>query len=925
MGELGRSLSLSAARGFRFRSAVGGLLIVMASAMPVAGTPRAQISPVASDIRLIPPGTAQVVEIVRDGFGVPHVYAETTSGAAYGIGYVTAADKLWLMHILRILAEGRVADLLGPIPDAITSDNAARLSGYTDAERAAQFARLPDAVQRELRAFAEGVNRYIDEATADPEKLPLEFVTFGLMPLQRWDVDDTIAIWDLLAQTPASYPSGLRNTDLLARLIEADGNEVGRAKFDDLVRTTDPDTPVTVPEGAAWRGTSTGAPVGRLAELRTITGDARLSLAADAVEDVGARRSHEGRPAPSLPVQAHLAALERAVADSEPYAAEETGPFTVLSRKLFGSNATAVTPMLSETRNAAITAGPQTSYQVPASYYEFGVHVPGKWEATGVTLPGLLYHAIARTSQHAWTVTNGTSNAAIDWYQEELNPENVREYRFNDHYEPMECRTEVHTVRGVPYRTQEVCRTRHGPVLWSNQNVAYVQRKPWFDREELSAVAFRGLAQAQTFEDAALSVGLMSANFNVIYADENGRVAYWHAGFFPDRHDDADIRLVQPGDGSREWEGLLPFDLQPHVLDPERGWVASWNNEPASGWLEARAMPARQRVMLLERGFRDGANTPAPITGGTVNPDGRWSARDLAKNLEASAYGHVTYPAGCSDCAAGVPMWPFVGALPSADLLQDPTVKDARDVVAAWDGQAVDRDGNGRIESAAPLIMQTWIDVAVREAFADDLVAGDLQFARPNGEFWHVVSPNSHVAFAYDWLNGESRDDFVSRTFTMAVKQLAAAWGGTPASWKQGMGTARYTHYNHHLFLDVADGATCSATGGLCPRLLRDDLALDAARIGYVGPHDAMNRGRFNFVVAWQDPPNQPSGRVSACSINTPGNSQFLSSTGREGPWFRDQLELYTRWQWKAFPVVDPEVAAALEPTTCELSTGAGE
>lgn len=865
-----------------------------------------------ADLQLIHPATGEAVKIVRDGFGVPHIYADTTIAAAYGIGYATAADKLWLLQLVRIVAEGRAVDFLGPIPELMDQDDEFRLVGQTEAERAAQFSRLPSEVQQEVQAFVNGINRYIGEALADPEKLPLEFLTFATAP-QPWAVDDVMAAWIYLMGTPAGFPPALQQTHFLRRLIATDGEQVGRAKFDDLVRATDPDTPVTVPEDAEWRGTPTGAPSERLG-LRTLLDDARLSLNTGPLVPAAASLAAGAAPPPEPTAEARSAALEQAVRDTQRFSAPDRNG---LLRKLFGSNQSAITPRLSSRHNTAITAGPQTAYTVPAAYYEYAVHVPGRWEAIGMTAPGALYHAIARTGRHAWSITDGSTAAAIDWFEVRLNPDDARQYWFRDRYEPMDCRDEIHTVRGVPYRTQEICRTRHGPVFSINEeaDIAYAQRRPMFDREHLSILAFRGLAMARTLEDAAVSAGLMSGNYNVMYADADGRVAYWHAGFFPFRHEAADIRLVQPGDGSREWRGLLPFDQQPHILDPKSGWLANWNNEPARNWPEARAFPAQTRLIGLARGFVDGASTPVPVTGGVVNPDRRWSAADLANNLEAAAYTHVR-PGGCN-CAGGLPYLPFVAATPPPDRVQDPVVRQALDVIAAWDGQAVDRDGDGFIESGAPLIMETWIDIAHRQAFADDLAASDLAFARPNGELWHVLAPDSRAELTYDWLNGELREDFALRTFTAAVQQLAASRSAPPATWKKRMTQQAYDHFNHQLLLDLGDD-TCGTTGGVCPRLLRQDLAPDAARLGYVGPHDAMNRGRFNYVVAWQDPPNKPGIRVSACSILTSGNSQFISSTGRESPWFRDQLPLYTAWRWKPFPLGDAEVAAALGASTCE-------
>jgi acyl-homoserine lactone acylase PvdQ len=54
------------------------------------------------------------ITIVRDGYGVPHVYAPSRPEVSYGAGYALAQDRLWQMHVLRKAAKGEVSDLFGP-------------------------------------------------------------------------------------------------------------------------------------------------------------------------------------------------------------------------------------------------------------------------------------------------------------------------------------------------------------------------------------------------------------------------------------------------------------------------------------------------------------------------------------------------------------------------------------------------------------------------------------------------------------------------------------------------------------------------------------------------------------------------------------------------------------------------------------------
>src|SRR5262245_48956430 len=54
------------------------------------------------------------VEIVRDRWGIPHVFARDEADALLGLGYCMGRDRLWQLEYLRREALGRLAELLGP-------------------------------------------------------------------------------------------------------------------------------------------------------------------------------------------------------------------------------------------------------------------------------------------------------------------------------------------------------------------------------------------------------------------------------------------------------------------------------------------------------------------------------------------------------------------------------------------------------------------------------------------------------------------------------------------------------------------------------------------------------------------------------------------------------------------------------------------
>jgi hypothetical protein len=166
------------------------------------------------------------VTIVRDsGFGVPHVYGTTRAGAMFGLGYVSAEDRLWQMDVFRHAARGTLSEFVGAGEnDAfLQMDIVTRREGYTEAEIQQMFDTLDDKfgslgtqVQEGLTAYTDGVNAYIDELKTS-EKIsdrPVEYEATGNpFPThpEPWTEADTLF---LVAKGPNRgkplTPAGLR-------------------------------------------------------------------------------------------------------------------------------------------------------------------------------------------------------------------------------------------------------------------------------------------------------------------------------------------------------------------------------------------------------------------------------------------------------------------------------------------------------------------------------------------------------------------------------------------------------------------------------------------------------------------------------------------------------------------------------------------
>ena len=136
--------------------------------------------------RMVVDGPEGRLEVVRDRWSVPHVFASSARDAFFGHGFVHAQDRLFRMEGARRLAAGRLAELSGG--DALPSDRLMRRVGLARAARR-DVTQLPAASREMLDAYARGVNAGVATLPA----LPPEFVFLG-DTFEPWTAEDSLLV-----------------------------------------------------------------------------------------------------------------------------------------------------------------------------------------------------------------------------------------------------------------------------------------------------------------------------------------------------------------------------------------------------------------------------------------------------------------------------------------------------------------------------------------------------------------------------------------------------------------------------------------------------------------------------------------------------------------------------------------------------------
>lgn len=473
--------------------------------------------------------TAQAQEkvvISRDGFGVPHVEAETSDAVMFGAGYAIAHDRLAAMELARHNTQGRRAELVGA--SALDTDKVMRGRKLSDAVLMQRYNALAPEHRKMIRAMVDGINKRIDEVNADPEHLtPLEFARWGIKPT-RWSLAEYLALITAAPLGRDTYE--IRNLEFLKAMTDRYGPEKAWQIFNDVVPISDPDSPTTIPAGDD------------LAPARPV-------------------------PAPVLaPVQLPGGGVASAAAQAAP-----TEPVKGMSRCMV------IGPQKSASGNVLML---EATADGPEIHLQGGGFDNAGFGSTGWGVP-----TMGRGAQHGWLLVSGSSEAGTT-FAERLNPKNRYEYWYKGAWKKMEHRTETFRVKDAAPVTHEIAWTIHGPVIaWDTDNgTAYSQQMGVHGRELDTWVAFAEMGRAKSLaEFREKGVDRLGWNLGACYGGEDGTIAYFEAGALPKKAAGVDPRLPTPGTGEYEWTGFLTPAAKPHMINPKQQYFMSWNSK-ATGW-----------------------------------------------------------------------------------------------------------------------------------------------------------------------------------------------------------------------------------------------------------------------------------------------------------------------------------------------------
>ncbi|HEY3383939.1 MAG TPA: penicillin acylase family protein [Vicinamibacterales bacterium] len=519
-------------------------------AAALAGQSRAALAQI--DGTMTVAGLEQPVDVIRDTWGVPHIYARTEHDLFFAQGYVAAQDRLWQLDLWRRSADGTLAEVVGP--SAVRRDTFARLLRYRG-DLDAEWASYGPGAKGIVEAFVDGVNAQISYVNGHPDKLPIEFRLLDARP-KPWTPDVVIS-------RMAGYlmARNVRSEIQRARLTTT----AGAARVSEFMPVTPP-TSITVPEGV---------------DLSAIPSDV-LDLASDASETIRFPGPLRGLADPP-PAFGWIGPAALHAQDVWAEAGQTTGPDVGETWQdeawRIGSNNWVIAGSLTDTGKPILANDPHRVIALPSLRYTVHLVGPG-WNVIGAGEPALPGIAAGHNDRIAF----GFTIVGIDQqdvYVERLDPSRPDHYVYKGVSEPMVVERTRIAVRGGDPKDVDLRFTKHGPVLYldTDHQRAYVLR--WVGTEPGTAGYLRSIAldRARNWtEFRGVVAGWKVPSENLMYADVDGNIGWIAAGLAPIRPNWNGL-LPVPGDaGQFEWAGFLGIDDLPQAYNPVSGYIATANH-----------------------------------------------------------------------------------------------------------------------------------------------------------------------------------------------------------------------------------------------------------------------------------------------------------------------------------------------------------
>ena len=480
-------------------------------------------------------GLQQPVEILRDQWGINHIYAHNQKDLFFAQGYAAAKDRLFQFEIWRRQATGTVAEILGE--RELKRDIGTRLFKFRG-DMTTEMNYYHEDGSEIITAYTNGVNAYINEILKTPDALPIEFKLLNILP-EKWTPEVVISRHQgLLGNIGQELSTG--------RAVA----KVGEEKVKQL----------------AWFHP-------KEPNLKLDASITAEMLNDDILELYNSYRKPVRFTEEDIVLPEYRSSQNDMAFTKNEYQAE----IPKEDNMNLGSNNWVVSGSRTASGSTMMANDPHRTIAVPSLRYMVHLVAPD-WNVIGGGEPEIPGISIGHNDYGTWGLTVFRTDGE-DLYVYDLNPENLDQYKYQGEWVDMNIISETIKVKGQDDVTIDLKYTRHGPVTYVDKenHKAYAVRCAWLEPGGSPYLASLRMDQAKSWEEfrAACNYSHIPGE-NMIWADKEGNIGWQAVGIAPIRKNFSGLVPV-PGDGRYEWDGYLPIIQKPNSYNPEIGFIATAN------------------------------------------------------------------------------------------------------------------------------------------------------------------------------------------------------------------------------------------------------------------------------------------------------------------------------------------------------------
>ncbi len=473
-------------------------------------------------------------EVYFDDRMVPHVFANNEADAYYIQGYLHAKFRLWQMEFETYAAAGRISELIGE--KAVNYDRERRRLGMVSAAEKAVAEMEKDSITKaQCDSYTAGVNAYLENMKQS--ELPVEYKLLNYQP-EKWSNLKTALFLKFMTYDLAGYENDFEYTN--ARSV------FGLKDFELMYPIGQDSLDPIVPKGTVYAKP-------KLEVKIPVSADSLYFNKNDSAEILHDKPNKEN-----------------------------------------GSNNWAVSGKKTKSGKPILCSDPHLGLNFPSIWYEMQISTP-EFSAYGVSCPASPGILIGFNDSIAFGETNAERDVR-DYYEIKFHDESMKEYWFNGEWKQTDFRYEHIAVKNKPEVIDTIAYTVFGPVMYDKKfrgarkdgmpgdrtdGKYYAVRWKGNDPSN-ELMAFNRLDHAKNYKEYSEAIKWMhTPGQNFVFASKNGDVAIWDQGEFPAKWKHQG-EFIMPGiDSTYLWQGNIPQDENPHLINPERGFVSSANQLPA--------------------------------------------------------------------------------------------------------------------------------------------------------------------------------------------------------------------------------------------------------------------------------------------------------------------------------------------------------